>query len=581
MKQRLAQLRADGTLRARPLLCRTVGLYLLSTAANVPLVLTVCVLLIGTAVLTVIHQRIRTPLIDSSVALSGLLCFGASALWGSADAALYTAVTLFVLITAALLVRPQDFSALRPLSKRTVGCLCVLIPCMLCGLISVLCICRYQTYRASCFDLGIFAQMFHSMKTDLTQITTCERNTLLSHSAVHLSPIYYLLLPLYALFPATETLLIEQSVLVLSGVIPLCLLGRQLSFGRNSLLALCVIYCTAAPLLAPCLYDIHENAFLPPLLLWFVYAMERRCYPAAALSGLLILLVKEDAPLYLFCLGLYHAAAKKHRTAGIVTLCAAAAYFTAALFYLDRSGEGAMIYRTYAALMTDPNDGMLHLIGTVLRHPQRLLAVCFTAEKIPFLCAILLMLLGFPLRSKSRVRLWLCLPFVLMNLAPSYPYAADLGFQYVFGTYTCLLIAALFIVAELPERKRRKSLAQMTIAALLGCICFVSPQLSYVSIYQNEKTQLAQIDAALDSVPPDASVCADTRYLPHLAQRSTLYLLDYTQPDFFACDYIVFDPTVENAVSLITQLTDAGYIRQPDAADAVELYHKTDIADPH
>ena len=66
---------------------------------------------------------------------------------------------------------------------------------------------RYRMNYASAYDFGLFSQMYYYMDKCLLPLTTCERDGLLSHFAVHLSPIFYLLLPLYKLFPRPETLL--------------------------------------------------------------------------------------------------------------------------------------------------------------------------------------------------------------------------------------------------------------------------------------------------------------------------------------------------------------------------------------
>jgi uncharacterized membrane protein len=44
---------------------------------------------------------------------------------------------------------------------------------------------RYFAYNSPCYDFGIFAQMFHSMRTTGVPVTTCEREEAMSHFAVH------------------------------------------------------------------------------------------------------------------------------------------------------------------------------------------------------------------------------------------------------------------------------------------------------------------------------------------------------------------------------------------------------------
>ena len=77
---------------------------------------------------------------------------------------------------------------------------------------------RVDSYGAPTYDFGIFAQMFHKMSVTGQPLTTLERDGLLSHFAVHLSPIWYLLLPFWLIWPRPELLPILQ-VLVLGGLI--------------------------------------------------------------------------------------------------------------------------------------------------------------------------------------------------------------------------------------------------------------------------------------------------------------------------------------------------------------------------
>ena len=78
--------------------------------------------------------------------------------------------------------------------------------------ISVLTILRNELFRSSCFDFGIFSQMFYYLKIDFQPFSTCERNLLLNHFNIHLSPIFYSILPLYLLFPHPNILLLVQNL---------------------------------------------------------------------------------------------------------------------------------------------------------------------------------------------------------------------------------------------------------------------------------------------------------------------------------------------------------------------------------
>lgn len=140
-------------------------------------------------------------------------------------------------------------------------------------------LCRALSFGASTYDLGIFAQMFHSMKTSGLPMTTLERGYLLSHFAVHVSPIYYLLLPFYCLAPGAHTLNLLQAVLLGSSIIPLWKLCRSHGLRSTESVLICLALLFAPALSGGTSYDFHKNAFLTPLILWLFYAIRKNSTP--------------------------------------------------------------------------------------------------------------------------------------------------------------------------------------------------------------------------------------------------------------------------------------------------------------
>ena len=102
---------------------------------------------------------------------------------------------------------------------------------------------RYLSYNAPGFDFGIFTQMFNNMKTSFAPNTTCELDYISSHFAVHISPIYYIILPFYFLFPNPITLQIAQSVILASGLIPIYLLCRKFKLPNFVAFTIGICYC--------------------------------------------------------------------------------------------------------------------------------------------------------------------------------------------------------------------------------------------------------------------------------------------------------------------------------------------------
>ena len=130
-------------------------------------------------------------------------------------------------------------------------------------ILSVVVYYKVKANSGSTFDIGIFSQMFERMKTDFTQITTLERDKALSHFAVHISPIFYAILPFYMLLPYVETLEILQILIVFSAVIPLGLVLKKLQLPKLlNPLVLALFFATPAMTTSGS-YHIHENCFLP------------------------------------------------------------------------------------------------------------------------------------------------------------------------------------------------------------------------------------------------------------------------------------------------------------------------------
>ena len=199
------------------------------------------------------------------------------------------------------------------------------------------------TLSVSTFDIGIFTQMFESMKRDFSQVTTLERDKFMSHFGVHISPIYYLLLPFYYLLPYGETLEVLQVLVVFSGVIPLYLILKQMDFPALIKPLILLWFFVTPALTTAGSYHLHENCFLVPLLLWLIYANLRQWKWRLVIIILLTLMIKEDAFIYVVSVGLYFLLQKRFalskgskRVIVLSQLLFPILYFVACLFILNQ-----------------------------------------------------------------------------------------------------------------------------------------------------------------------------------------------------------------------------------------------------
>lgn len=381
---------------------------------------------------------------------------------------------------------------------------------------------RYLAYYTPCFDFGIFTQMFESMRTTFLPTTTCERFKELSHFSVHLSPIYYVLLPIYCIFPHPITLAVSQALIVASSVIPLALIARRMNFSRlqTILAAVCIAFYPA--LHGGTFYDLHENCFLTPLILWFFYFLERRSYLGMFFASIAVFLVKEDAAIYIAFIALYLIFSKREMLYGGFLFALSVAYFLFAITYLAKYGEGAMNWR-YQNLMLSSDDSLTALIFNVIKNPGYALSQCFNAEKGEFLLAVLAPMAGTALLIKRPSRIILLGPLVLITLLSDYYYQHSIFFQYNFGIIAILFYLALLNLQDIAPNAKQFLLIVMAVASLLSYTALCTPTLNVKDAYDGNRDKIALYNEAIEQVDRDRSISATTFLVPHLYDCKELY----------------------------------------------------------
>lgn len=407
---------------------------------------------------------------------------------------------------------------------------------------------RYLTFATPNYDFGIFSQMFFYMKKTLLPLATSERDMLLSHFSVHISPIFYLFLPFYAVFPSPVTLMVCQAVMLASGVIPVVMISKKLGLSNKAAAAFALIYALYPALAGGCFYDLHENKFLAPLLLWLFYFIVKDKWYGISIFSLLVMFVKEDAPVYVAFAGVFVlvTAKKKGRLKGLFMLIGSVVYFIAAALLLNTYGGGVMSER-FANYMSTQSDSLLNVVANVIKDPAFAVHQMFdtTADamaenKIEFLLRMFIPLGFLPFFTKKLSRYILLLPLVLINLMSDYVYQHSIFFQYTYGPLAFLIFLSILNYSELSEKIRRMTGTYAAVASLLICMQSVWQKPNYFQYYLQDQKYYDTVRAAIDSVPKDASVGADTFYCAAASDREQIYELDETA-HASELDYIILD----------------------------------------
>ncbi len=513
---------------------------------------------------------------DCFVLFFGVLAMSLLTVWKSNNLYYTVAFLLVTAVTAWFCYRYGGFRAIEKVPRFVIYLIIGVLMVLMIGFIAVFTMYRHKIYGSMAFDLGIFVQMYHYMDETLKPLSTCERDKLLSHFAVHFSPIYYTLLPFYHFFPSVSTLLVAQAVLVASGVIPLVGICRKQKFNNLTTLCFSIVYLFCVELVAPCFYDFHENCFLPPLLMWFFYAVEKRKHILMYCMLVLLLLVKEDVSVYMVLIGIYCIFRLEKRYHGLIVAGVSGVYFIVVSKLMGKYGEGVMTSRTYGNLMTDQDASFGNIIKTVVTDPMYFITQCVDEKDFTLLLMVMIPLAFLPFVTKKFSHYFLIAPFLLMNLAPGYGYANEYGFQYIFGTVTCLIYCAVINYAELKGRRKSFLPIFMCVASLLFFSSYIGDRVGARDTYYEKKEELFDVrDELLGSIPDDASLACDSFYLPHVAQRDEVYILDSSDveaPSF--TDFVIIRTELDDDwhSQEVEKLQEEGYVYYDGADEMMDIY---------
>lgn len=464
--------------------------------------------------------------------------------------------------------------------------------------VSVWTVGRIYSFSTPTYDFGIFSQMFYHMKESGLPMTTVERDGLLSHFHVHVSPIWYLLLPFYSLIPTPVTLQVLQAAVIASAVIPLWKIGKHHGLSGAGRMLICAVLLLYPAFSGGTSYDIHENCFLTPLILWLFYGIDKKNTAVIAIFTLLTLMVKEDAAVYVAVIALWLIVKTALRfrkseydslLTGIAMLAVSLIYFLLVTSFLAKIGDGVMTYR-YDNFIYDGSSSLITVIKSVILNPMKAVYECVDKEKLRFIALTMLPLLGMPLLTRRYERYILLIPYVLVNLMSDYQYQHDIFFQYTFGSTAFLMYLTVINIADL--KLNWKQLTTLIIAAGVSAGCFgwivVSKAVKYpvncvryFEYYQNIRDTLAQI-------PEDASVTATTFYTTALSQREVLYDVRYSSTaHLLQTEYVVLNVSAENEYvryetygrnngfeNLVKLLSENGYELYAELNGVLVIYRK-------
>lgn len=243
---------------------------------------------------------------------------------------------------------------------------------------------RHWKTNSGRFDLGNVEQTIWNVIHGHGFALTDPYGTVqVSRLAFHADVFLLILVPFYAVFPTTETLLLLQVLVVASGAIAVYLIGQQV-FGRQwwgTLFA--TVYLFTPGVQWATIFDVHAVTFATPLILWAAWLAMRQRYGWTMVMIVLAMTTKEEIGLGLLAIGLYVWLWQRRPRWGIwlttVPLVWSLAMFflILPLFHVQSSANGEVYQSVFG-------NGAASIMLGALKHPLQFLHQLFTHQNLVY-----------------------------------------------------------------------------------------------------------------------------------------------------------------------------------------------------
>jgi uncharacterized membrane protein len=387
----------------------------------------------------------------------------------------------------------------------------------LCGAaFTALSLVRFKTFEPTSYDNAIFEQAIRGyahLQAPIVPIKGPGFNLL----GDHFSPIIALVAPVYRVFPAAQTLLVVQAVLIAVSVYVVSSLGlRRLGLWAGGGIA--VAYGLSFGLQSAVQADFHEVAFGAPLLALAGAAYVEGRYGQVVVWSLPLLLVKEDLGLTVALIGLVLWLVGERKRGTVLAVAGAVGFLFVVLLVIPSfNPEGAYAY-------TGNVGGDRGLLATVFDDPGRkVLTVVMT-----------LAVAGFA----ALVSPWalLVLPTFAWRFAGDNPFYWGTDFHY------SILLMVLVAVAAIDAMDRFPPLRLTAVVAVGFTVVMLvkSPLASLVDPdFYDPPPRAAAAERVLALVPDGASVDTDIGLMTHLTTDHDVTWIG--TPGNATPDYVLLD----------------------------------------
>ncbi len=432
-----------------------------------------------------------------------------------------------------------------------------------------------SAYLTHAEDLGIMDQamwntvhgnLLHQTICNILNDTNCYNSQGIVRFAIHFEPILFLILPFYALFPSTNTLVILQTIVVACGAFPAFWLARLRLRNEWAAVAIALLYLFYPAQQEATFFDFHAVTLTAAFLLFVLYFMYTRRTVWMIVFAILAMGCKEEIPAVVAIYGLWSVIFQRRVKSGF------------ALVGLGIVGTGVALYLTHvfsplghsllAGRFSSLGNSPTQVALTLLKHPGadfrnyilepnhlNYLRTLFAPSGFLALLAPWVLLLAVPTLGLNM------LSSDAQMYSGMFQYNAEIVPVLIFATIEALvvilwlvnLLVARFqrprtmpaesgtnVVLLSSEKQGRRSLAYVLHIALLVLLsCYLLINVVRIDTLRGHMPfssgfqwpQVTAHDALaqhfVDLIPQGASVSAQSSLAPHVSERKEIYMFPY------------------------------------------------------
>ncbi len=383
---------------------------------------------------------------------------------------------------------------------------------------------RHAVFQSTAFDLAIFDQaLWQLSRGEGARVSLLGMNIFSDHGAFILCPLsllYWVIASPYVLFAV-------QALSLALGAWPLLLLAEKRGLGTGETIASVAIYVCNPVVFSANLFDFHPETLGAPLIpLLFLFAEERK-FLRLFLVAAVIMSCKEVLSLTVAAVGLVLALRRSWVTGASLAVVGLAWFVLVTQVVMPGMPDGAVpnAFARYSYLGENFSDKLLALGIRPLE----------VAAQVPILSAALYVVsLLIPcfwiFRRQTAVFLLACVPTILLNSLSTLDFQRSLRFQYslpiipVFGVMAVELLARR---GSVPSWWSAGRATLFSVAALV--VPLVARNVFAFGLYPVAWAPVGSVEElsrAVALIPPERSVLASSRLVPHFSHRVNLGLID-------------------------------------------------------